>query len=253
MMFLPILLILAIAVVNCAIRPHLKDSRIVGGYETRIEDHPHQVSIMRYGWHSCGGSIIGEEWILTAAHCTASVNPGVLSIRVGSSFRDRNGTVIDVAEIFVHPKYNAEHIDYDYSLLRMAKPIRQSISTRAIMLPQQGENFKEGLLTTITGWGTLSSGGPLPSTLQAVAVPLISTERCSLAYGVDTITDRMICAGVDAGGKDSCQGDSGGPMIANGKLIGIVSWGRGCAQPKVPGVYAKVADQRDWIKSVTRI
>lgn len=85
-----------------------------------------------------------------------SVNPGVLSIRVGSSFRDRNGTVIDVAEIFVHPKYNAEHIDYDYSLLRMAKPIRQSISTRAIMLPQQGENFKEGLLTTITGWGTLS-------------------------------------------------------------------------------------------------
>lgn len=56
-----------------AIRPHLKDSRIVGGYETRIEDHPHQVSIMRYGWHSCGGSIIGEEWILTAAHCTAYV------------------------------------------------------------------------------------------------------------------------------------------------------------------------------------
>lgn len=86
--------------------------------------------------------------------------------------------------------------------------------------------------------------------MQAVAVPLVSTERCTLVYGKGTITDRMICAGAEAGGKDSCQGDSGGPMTANGKLIGIVSWGRGCAQPKLPGVYAKVADQRDWIKSV---
>lgn len=84
------------------------------------------------------------------------MSPQALSIRVGSSFRDREGSIIDVAEIHLHPKYDALNIDYDYSLLRMVKPIKETISTRAIMLPRQGEDFKEGMLTTITGWGTIA-------------------------------------------------------------------------------------------------
>lgn len=93
-------------------------------------------------------------------------------------------------------------------------------------------------------------GGSVSPNLMGVSVPIVSKATCAQVYqSMNTITDRMICAGYTAGGKDSCQGDSGGPLTSSGVLYGIVSWGRGCAQPKYPGVYTNVANLRSWIKT----
>ncbi|XP_026108465.1 clotting factor B-like [Carassius auratus] len=102
------------------------------------------------------------------------------------------------------------------------------------------------------------TGTQLPNTLQQVMIPVVSNSACDNAYGgVNiSITSNMICAGlINQGGKDSCQGDSGGPMVSkNGSLwiqSGVASFGEGCADPKYPGVYSRVSEYQDWIKSYT--
>ncbi|XP_049779308.1 trypsin alpha-3-like [Schistocerca cancellata] len=109
-----------------------------------------------------------------------------------------------------------------------------------------------GTAVTITGWGDLSSGGSSPTQLQAVTTSIVARASCNIAYGGE-ITQRMICAGEDEGGKDSCQGDSGGPLVEGSTQYGIVSWGRGCAQAGYPGVYANVANLRSWVTEVTGV
>jgi trypsin len=106
-----------------------------------------------------------------------------------------------------------------------------------------------GSSSEVSGWGTLSSGSSsLPTQLQAVTVNIVSTADCNSAYAsYGGITENMICAAVTGGGKDACQGDSGGPLVAGGTLVGIVSWGVGCAEARYPGVYSNVAALRKFI------
>jgi len=106
----------------------------------------------------------------------------------------------------------------------------------------------------VSGWGRLSSGGLLPNQLRAVKVGIISREECDNAYAAfGGITENMICAGVPGGGKDACQGDSGGALVCNGQLVGIVSWGIGCAEAEYPGVYSNIANLRSFVTLVTGV
>ena len=130
---------------------------------------------------------------------------------------------------------------------------------KKIYQPLASKDVVKKIIVWTSGWGTLSSGSSaLPNILQKVDVPLVNTADCNsaAAYGGD-ITDRMVCAGLQAGGKDSCQGDSGGPLFASEadgsfKLVGVVSWGEGCARPNKYGVYSKVNIMVDWIASQTQ-
>jgi trypsin len=111
-----------------------------------------------------------------------------------------------------------------------------------------------GALSVVSGWGTLTPGGSLPSQLQAVEVDIISHEKCDSAYaGYGGITENMICAGVPVGGKDACQGDSGGPLVVGDLLVGIVSWGLSCALADFPGVYSNVATLKSFITNTTGV
>jgi trypsin len=107
----------------------------------------------------------------------------------------------------------------------------------------------------VSGWGTLSSGSSgLPAQLQAVAVIAVSAAQCDSAYSsYGGITENMICAAVNGGGKDACQGDSGGPLVAEGNLVGLVSWGVGCADANYPGVYSNIAVLRDFVTNQTGV
>ncbi|KAB0797521.1 hypothetical protein PPYR_08514 [Photinus pyralis] len=221
------------------------DGRIVGGEDTQIEDYPHQISLQYLDTHTCGGSIIARNLILTAAHCTADYGVYFLSIRYGSSIMEKGGFVLKVGEKYVHPSYDAFTTDYDLSILKLSGNIELSSKAQIIKLvpsltPEGGRH------AFVTGWGALYMDGPYPQQLQVAKVHEEDRDACGEVYP-GKITDRMIC--FKAAGKDSCQGDSGGPLVSGDAQIGVVSWGRGCADARYPGVYSHInnAELRKYI------
>jgi secreted trypsin-like serine protease len=233
---------------------------IVGGEAAREHEFPWQVSLRRKATnsHFCGGSIINGEWVLTAAHCASGETPAIMSVVVGDHTRnDGTNTVrrsLDVSRIIMHPNYNSRTLVNDIALVKLAAPIIfNTADIQPICGPEQNDQFVYRK-TFCSGWGTLSSGGACcPQTLQYVSMNITTNAYCNNAYPRDQITDDMICATDNTGStqRDSCQGDSGGPLFVqddngNHSLVGIVSWGIGCASG-YPGVYARVTHFHDWI------
>ncbi|KAK5645614.1 hypothetical protein RI129_004078 [Pyrocoelia pectoralis] len=226
-----------------------QDGRIVGGVDANIEDYPYQVSLLRYGEHSCGGSIIAPvlNIILTAAHCTDSFSTKSLSVRYGSSLINEGGTVIDLSEVLQHPLYNPETVDYDIAVLKLDGQVLLSPQAQRVNLVPRYLAVG-GRSAQVSGWGRLFSGGPLSEQLQVVEVKEEDRDACNSAYS-GKITDRMIC--FKDPGQDSCQQDSGGPLVHDVGQIGVVSWGYGCADPAYPGVYSNIDNEsiREYIES----
>ncbi|XP_063697115.1 trypsin-4-like [Culicoides brevitarsis] len=237
------------------LNPRYYGPRIVGGKEADIKSHPYQVSLQRNG-HFCGGSILAPTFIMTAAHCTNRQNASRIQVRVGSSYRSGDGGHMhQVAEIIQHPDYVASTTDYDYSILKLATPIEFNENAQPVLLPEDKEPEVVGSDSVVSGWGNTRNPTESSRKLRAVTVQIVDRDVCDNAYKeYYGVTERMLCAGnFEEGGKDSCQGDSGGPLVtktADGKdkLIGVVSWGKSCAEPHYPGVYSKVSTVRSWIK-----
>ncbi|NP_001037317.1 vitellin-degrading protease [Bombyx mandarina] len=224
------------------------DIRIVGGEDIVITEAPYQVSVMFRGAHSCGGTLVAADIVVTAAHCVMSFAPEDYRIRVGSSFHQRDGMLYDVGDLAWHPDFNFASMDNDIAILWLPKPVMFGDTVEAIEMVETNSEIPDGDITIVTGWGHMEEGGGNPSVLQRVIVPKINEAACAEAYSpIYAITPRMLCAGTPEGGKDACQGDSGGPLVHKKKLAGIVSWGLGCARPEYPGVYTKVSALREWV------
>ena len=248
--------------------------RIVGGVEADLHEYPWQVALVSSnGDGYCGGSIISDQWILTAAHCLEGEEAGNVFVRVGSedSYAD-GGDTYAVSEMIVHPDYLSVWQGSDIALLKLAEPLKFShkVQAIAIMSPDRTHLQDVGAVATATGWGSLSSSGGMPSTLQTVEIPVVANdvacgaaqddEGNSGAYSCEEINATMICAGyLGTGGKDACQGDSGGPLVVKNEddtdwiLIGATSWGEGCADPQYPGIWARVSYFYDWINGYAQI
>jgi uncharacterized repeat protein (TIGR01451 family) len=235
------------------------EPRIVGGQDADVGEWPWQVRLSIFPGIGCGGTIISENWVLTAAHCVVQqqvVVPASWVTVIASMHKISVGgdQVVLVDLIVVPSAYSGTTLDTDYALLHLASSITFNSNVAKIALANSGDasQFAPGATATVTGWGTLSSGGSAPDILQEVEVPILSNTDC--ATKLSGITANMLCAGFDEGGKDSCQGDSGGPLVVpDGKggwiQVGVVSWGFGCAGPNSPGVYTRVSQFTSDIQS----
>uniref|UniRef100_A0A8C5QQU0 Peptidase S1 domain-containing protein n=1 Tax=Leptobrachium leishanense TaxID=445787 RepID=A0A8C5QQU0_9ANUR len=216
-------------------------SRIVGGENAQDGEWPWQIVVNYLGDFICGGSLINTQWVLSAAF-----NVHNLALR-----------------IIKHLQYTYTGDRGDITLVKLKNPVTFTDYIQPICLPTVSIAFPSGVRCWVTGWGTRSSGGDVPSvnTLQEVMTPLIDYKQCDQMYHIGSSTssfttiiqEEKICSGYKEGGKDSCQGDSGGPLVCkvNGTWIqaGIVSWGEGCASANRPGVYTLVSAYQSWIKT----
>ncbi|KAJ6633771.1 Transmembrane protease serine 9 [Pseudolycoriella hygida] len=219
-------------------------TRIVGGNPGDIFDIPYILALIEedfgFLWQICGAVIISPTRALTAAHCTEWFPDYPLFVRGGSTNSEQGGQLVTVASLVDHPAYDPYTLDNDISVLRLAEPLNVALpGMSAIGMPTQGAGTAVGTMARVSGWGALYEGHPGTEFLRYVYVPVISNAECNVLNG-GGITPGMICAGFPEGGRDACQGDSGGPLTAGNQVIGIVSWGWGCARPNLPGVYARL-------------
>jgi secreted trypsin-like serine protease len=217
---------------------------IVGGTDATTEEFPFVVALTSAsGFQFCGGTLAAPNKVVTAAHCTVGESPENIKVVAGrTTLSGSDGTKVDVTDIWVHPSYTDATQGFDVSVLTLASDVEQTPISLAST--EDGALYEEGTQGLVLGWGTTSEGGSTSDTLQQATVPLTSDTTCSNSYN-EYDPKAMVCAGYEEGGIDTCQGDSGGPLVAGGKLIGVTSWGNGCARAGFPGVYARVAEYHD--------
>ncbi|XP_024615407.1 serine protease 27 [Neophocaena asiaeorientalis asiaeorientalis] len=243
-------------------------NRMVGGQDTLEGEWPWQVSLQRNGSHFCGGSLITERWVLTAAHCFSNTSETSLcQVLLGVRQLVKPGPhamYTRVKRVKSNPLYQGMASSADVALVELEAPVTFTNYILPVCVPDPSVIFETGMNCWVTGWGNPSEQDHLPNPriLQKLAVPIIDTPKCNLLYSKDsepgfqpkTIKDDMLCAGFAEGKKDACKGDSGGPLVClvgqSWLQAGVTSWGEGCARRNRPGVYIRVTSHHNWIHRI---
>ncbi|XP_066579290.1 serine protease 27 [Amia ocellicauda] len=242
------------------------NNRIVGGQNAPEGAWPWNVDIQQQGvGHVCGGSLIDNSWVLSAAHCfPSSVDSSIYILYLGRyQLNGINSNEVSrrVQQVVVYPGYMEPQQGSDVALVQLDSPVEYTDFILPVCLPDPSVLFSDTMDCYVTGWGQTTQGGSLANIIQEVQLPIISLSTCQQMYqtpvaGYDTmsILSDMICAGFQDGGKDACQGDSGGPLVCsmvNNTWVqaGVVSFGEGCAIANRPGVYARVTSFSSWVQS----
>jgi secreted trypsin-like serine protease len=218
---------------------------VVGGERVSIADFPWAVFLETAGgMQFCGGTLVAENKVVTAAHCTKSEHQNQIRVVAGREDKNSNdGVVANVTDIWIHPNFVSVTSGDDVSVLTLDQHV--SLATLDLVEGTDADEYTAGTDSTILGWGRTSEGSQTSQYLRKTTVPIADDDGCAAAYG-EYNAESMVCAARD--GADTCQGDSGGPLVVGDKLAGITSWGQGCARPGKPGVYTRVGAFYDLIK-----
>jgi len=259
-------LTIAVTLASCGKAPNLsqntakiKNSSIVGGIN--VDPQKNDTSFIVNLGGECAGTIIGDKWILTAAHCESVFERPITAGNI--DVRSPNRVRLKMKNYFIHPNHESNDWGdrYDFALIELTAPIDfkttrlGSLDISSPELEAKGA-LAEGNKVTVYGWGATRENGRGTSLLKELTMPIVSRERGNSPESYDgKIDESMLLAGFDEGKQDACQGDSGGPLVMNYEsktiLVGVVSWGDGCARPYMYGVYSNVAIAYPWIKKLT--
>ena len=264
----PLLLAAAAAALNLADVPCGKPqaaTKIVGGGGARPGQFPWLVSLQLDGEPWCGGTLVNQWFVVTAAHCLKKLKADRFSVLAGEhdlTTPEGKEQRLPVRAVALHPDYRVGKFRHDLAVLRLAKPAVWGGRVQPACLPAAGQTQAAVNRTaTVAGWGwtaEVADGGRRADRLRTVAVPVMAPEQCSAWFAAAGRRHRLqagqLCAGFKEGGRDGCQGDSGGPLLLERRgratLVGVVSAGIGCGRPGLPGVYTDVSHYSDWIKKM---
>ncbi|XP_018055483.1 PREDICTED: transmembrane protease serine 9-like [Atta colombica] len=241
---------------SCGLRN--EESRIVGGQTTSMNEFPWMCRLSYLNKFYCGCTLINDRYVLTAAHCVKGFIFRFMWFMIRVTFGEHDRCIEKSPETryvvrVMTGDFSFLNFENDIALLRLNERVPLSDTIRPICLPTMLDNEYVDAKAIVSGWGTLKEDGKPSCLLQEVEVPVMSLQACrNTSYSARMISENMLCAGYLEGQKDSCQGDSGGPLITEREdkkyeLIGVVSWGNGCARPGYPGVYTRVTQYMDWI------
>ncbi|KAJ9067699.1 hypothetical protein DSO57_1036524 [Entomophthora muscae] len=241
--------------VEALVRP-----RVIRGYEATPFKYPFMVSVQYNGAHNCGGTLYRQDTVISAAHCRQE-HLKKLSVLVHrhnltKTDEEEGGSRFNVTDFISHPLYDSYTVKNDIAILKLSSADN---SRTAILLDRDGRSEDIETMTTTIGWG-LNEDDKFPAILMETRLPILRNEYCQIQYaklGYDVDPALVICAGFPEGYTDTCQSDSGGPIfIKKNKayiLLGVVSWGKGCAEKGFPGYYTRISNYISWIEDTTQV
>jgi secreted trypsin-like serine protease len=237
----------AVLVALAAAVPAAATPRVVGGERASIVEYPWVVYLTdSTGFQFCGGTVVAATKVLTAAHCMADQRADNLRVVVGREDKQSNeGRVVTASSVLVSPNYGGGPTGgSDFAVITLSR----KVNVPPLPLAKDATVYQPNMVGTILGWGRTAESGEVSRYLMKATVPVVADTACGKSYS-DYRAAAMVCAGYPQGGVDTCQGDSGGPFVVNGELVGITSFGEGCARPGEYGVYTRVAAYYDDIEA----
>lgn len=212
----------------------------------------YMASVQNINQHVCGGVLISEDFVLTAAHCKNSFPRSVV---IGTHNLRNNGQKILIEKQCKHPQYDNLANGHDLMLLKLSNKARLDNGVDIIQIPQHDMNLAADQQCQVAGWGYTRTGGSASHDLMVVDVSIIDPRVCDQVWRRwITLPANIICAGGYGTNKGFCQGDSGGPLVCNGIAVGIVSFNKqsNCNYPDVPNVYTDISRFRAWIQEAIK-
>ncbi|XP_054982910.1 complement factor D isoform X4 [Sorex araneus] len=241
--------LILLGALGCAAQPR---GRILGGSEAQAHARPYMASVQVNGSHQCGGFLMNEQWVMSAAHCWD--NKTQLQVLLGAhslSEPEPSKRLYDVLRAVPHPGSHQDTNDHDLLLLQLSEKAELGPAVQPLPWKQEAGILEAGTVCDVAGWGVIRHTGSLPDRLQYLKLPVMDRDTCNhRRYYDGTITEHMLCVESDRR-RDSCKGDSGGPLVCGGVAEGVLTSGaRVCGNPKKPSVFTSVSTYVDWIKSV---
>ncbi|XP_062280236.1 mast cell protease 1A-like [Scomber scombrus] len=222
-------------------------SEIIDGEKAKENSLLYMASVQNNRGHVCGGFLISEEFVVTAAHCDSDLKSIVLGTH---NLKDAKNKTRNIEKQYKHPSFENVGRGNDIMLLKLAQKVQLDNSVQKIQLSRSEVNIKEHMMCHVAGWGATKSKGRVVDELREVSVSIINLQFCEKEW--PGLPANVICAGGYGTRKGFCQGDSGGPLVCNGMAVGVVSFNknRNCAYPDVPNVYTDISKYLPWINTI---
>ncbi|XP_034354358.1 granzyme B(G,H)-like [Arvicanthis niloticus] len=243
---------LLLLLLTFSLAPRTKAGEIIGGREAKPHSRPYMAFLQIMDQHSvtkCGGVLIREDFVLTAAHCSGSsinVTLGAHNIKE----QEKTQQVIPVAKFIPHPDYNSQKYSNDIMLLKLKRKAKRTKAVRPLNLPRRNVHVKPGDVCAVAGWGRMAPNGKFSNTLQEVELTVQKDQECESYLKTYYNNASQICAGDPKTKRASFKGDSGGPLVCKKAAAGIISYGY--KDGSTPRAFTRVSSFLSWIKKTMK-